>query len=352
MISPLAEPRRSTWRPQPTTCSASTSPRTAASIPCSRANGDPGPNFSFAETFIDFTPTGGVGLTKTFSLEIGDANFLGQFTATQTARQLDGKWLLVGPSDASQGGWGVTRLNADGSIDTSYGTGVSRLGTTIVGVSDAGHGRAQIAADGRIIVGGTRYTQNGTFELQRVSSELPQVSLNKKGTLIVYGSNDAETVTLSIRAKDGRLILRDNTFSQSLAPSRVKRIALFLYGGDDSVTNSLPLKGIYADLGAGNDTANGGAGNDVFLGGAGDDTLFGNGGNDILVAGDGNDYALGGSGKDDLFGGNGNDTLNGAGGNDRLFGEAGADHLSGGAGTDESDNDPADTRDTIETLLT
>ena len=296
---------------------------------------------------FQITPTGADGITQTFSLQSGDANFIGDFVPTQTARTLDGKWLLAGASSNVSGGWGVARLNSDGAIDTTYGTN----GSTIVDVGYVPGSRAYMPPDGRVIVGGKQYTTKGTFQLVRLSSDLPQASLNKKGTLIVYCSNDADNVSLSIRAKDNKLILRDNDFAQSFAPSKVKRAAIFTYGGDDTVTNSLPLKGIYADLGDGNDTANGGIGADVFLGGAGDDTLFGNAGNDILVAGDGNDYALGGSGNDDLFGGSGDDTLNGAGGNDRLFGESGVDHLSGGAGADKSDNDPADTRDTIETLL-
>ena len=65
----------------------------------------------------------------------------------------------------------------------------------------------------------------------RISSELPAVSLNKKGTLLIYGSNDAETVSLSIRAKDGRMILRDNDFAESFTTSKVKRIAIFVCDG-------------------------------------------------------------------------------------------------------------------------
>ncbi len=287
---------------------------------------------------VEINPTGGSGINKNFSLHSGDANFLGDFIPTQAARQLDGKWLLAGASKNANGGWGVTRLGADGSVDTSYGSN----GTTIVDVGYAPGSRADLAADGRVVVGGKKYTSKGTFQTVRLSSDLPQVFLNRKGTMTVFTSDDAETISFAVRAKDGRWVLRVGDFAQSLAPSRVKRIAMFTYGGYDAVTINLGAKGAYVDAGDGNDTVNGGAGGDVFLGAAGDDQLFGNDGDDKLVGGLGIDYCLGGTGKDDLFGDEGVDTLSGGGGNDRLFGGAGADRISGGPGTDKSETDPAD----------
>jgi uncharacterized delta-60 repeat protein len=295
----------------------------------------------------ELTPTGATGVAKTFSFASGDTNYIGDVKPNQTFRQADGKWLLIGPSSSTAGGWGVTRLNADGSKDTTYGTS----GTAIADVGYVTGSRAQVLNDGRVYVGGKQYKSKATFQVVRLTTDLPIFTLNKKGTLVGTTDDRADNITLSIRAKDGRMIFRDGVFAQSFTTSKVKRIALFTNGGDDVATNNLPLKGIYCESGDGNDTLNGGIGDDVLLGNAGDDQLFGNDGNDKLLGGDGNDYCLGGAGKDDLFGDAGVDTLSGAGANDRLFGGAGADNINGGSGTDSSENDPADTRISVETLL-
>ncbi len=244
-------------------------------------------------------------------------------------------------------GEAVTRLRADGSVDATYGAG----GSTSVALDP----RALLVQNGdEALVAGSHNDGTGIL-LTRLQGgagvAIPTITLNRKGTLVVTTLDADENIQLSIRARDGRLIVRVNDFAQSFAPSKVKRIAVFAAGGNDVVTNLLPLKGIYADGGEGNDTLNGGVGGDVLLGGLGKDKIYGNDGNDILLGGGGNDYLLGGAGKDDLFGNGGVDTLSGAGGNDRLFGGDLADILHGGAGDDSSANDPLDSRDGIETLL-
>ncbi len=296
---------------------------------------------------VELTPTGATGVSKTFSFASGGANYVGDVKPSQAFRQADGKWLLIGPSSSTAGGWGVTRLNADGSIDTTYGTSA----TAIADVGYVAGSRAQVLSDGRVYVAGKQYKTKATFQIVRLTTDLPIFTLNKKGTLVGTTDDRADNITLSVRAKDGRMVFRDGVFAQSFTTSKIKRIALFTNGGDDVITNNLPLKGIYCDAGDGTDTLNGGIGDDVLLGNTGDDQIFGNDGNDKLLGGDGNDYCLGGAGKDDLFGDAGVDTLSGAGANDRLFGGAGADDINGGSGTDSSENDPADARVSIETLL-
>jgi len=179
--------------------------------------------------------------------------------------------------------------------------------------------------------------------------------LNKRGSLILHTDATADTfddVSLYIRRKDGRLVVRVGDFAKSFAPSRVKRIALFTYGGDDTITIHPGVKGSYVDAGEGSDTINGGTGDDALLGGGGKDKVYGFDGNDTLLGGASNDYLLGGAGKDDLFGQGGIDTLSGAGGNDRLFGGNAADICNGGNGTDAAAESEEDTYDSVETMLT
>jgi Ca2+-binding RTX toxin-like protein len=168
---------------------------------------------------------------------------------------------------------------------------------------------------------------------------LASVLLNARGTLIVNGTAGADTIRITIRARDGRLIVRANDEVRSYPPSKVRHIAISAKAGDDTVTLVPGVRGAYIDAGDGNDTVNGSNGNDVILGGAGNDRLFGNGGNDTILGGPDNDYIVGGAGKDHLFGQAGNDTLSGGGGNDRLFGGPGADRLIGGSGNDSAMND-------------
>ena len=272
--------------------------------------------------------------------------------------QADGKVLLVGKSRSPLDGWAITRLEGNGFVDTTYG----QNGTAVVDLfHDAGSHPIGLP-DGRVIVGGKRFGAGGTFQLARVSTEGGKpitARLNARGSLIVNASDAADAVSMHVRTRDGRLIVRvgdgtddhANDFVASFAPSRVKRIAVFAGPGDDAVTIGNGVRGTYVDAGDGDDTVTGGTGGDALLGGGGKDKLFGFDGNDTLLGGASDDYLLGGAGKDDLFGEAGSDTLNGAGGNDRLFGGTAADFCNGGNGDDAALESDEDAFDSIETLF-
>nr|WP_161501480.1 right-handed parallel beta-helix repeat-containing protein [Rhodopirellula sp. SM50] len=118
---------------------------------------------------------------------------------------------------------------------------------------------------------------------------------------------------------------------------------------------TIPITGVYAHGGAGNDsivikgpyavpaTIFGGDGNDTITGYTLADQLSGNDGNDVINGGEGNDTIQGGSGHDkiqagtgddSIVGGTGNDTISGSHGDDRIQGEDGADELHGNNGKD------------------
>ena len=92
----------------------------------------------------------------------------------------------------------------------------------------------------------------------------------------------------------------------------------------------------------GADRLEGGDGDDRLIGGGGDDSLDGGNGRDRLDGGAANDRLSGGNGGDDLFGGAGNDLLQGEQGNDELRGGAGQDLLEGGLGNDILDGGEGD----------
>jgi len=216
---------------------------------------------------------------------------------------------------------------------------------------------ALVNSDGKVIDGGSTMgdaTDHGDWQLTRLQNGAGgprRPTLNAKGTLIYRTTNDAEVISLSIRGRDGKLIVRCDDFAQSFTPSKVKRIAIYSLAGNDKITIGGGVRASYVDGGDGNDTINGGQSDDVLLGGAGKDRVFGNDGNDKCLGGDGDDYLLGGAGKDDLFGDAGIDTLNGAGGNDRLFGGIGVDQCNGGSGSDSAANDKEDAYFAVEVMI-
>ena len=177
------------------------------------------------------------------------------------------------------------------------------------------------------------------------------VSVNGSGELVLAGSPNADSVSLSLDASD--VVVTGLAMTQLLATSGTQvsstevRVpissitagrVLFTGGfGDDSINasalgNALAL---IADGGEGDDTLSASRLGASLDGGGGNDILVGNAGPDSMEGGDGNDRLFGGGGRDVLSGGDGNDDLFGGGSSgDRLRGGAGDDVLNGGSGVD------------------
>jgi uncharacterized delta-60 repeat protein len=298
-----------------------------------------------------FGTDGAIGATSG-NLANAVSNWQGGYFPEQIGFQPDGKVLLIGPGapsseSAGEPGWTIVRTFADGQIDTTYGAaGVALPKFTF--------NQTAIVAPttGDVYVSGDRFGPDGA-EIARIDAGelgIGQIRLNRKGTLLIYGTGAGELISVGVRA-DGKFIARVGTLAQGFAPSKVKRIAIFANAGNDTININRAVKGTYAQGDDGFDTLNGGTGDDTLLGGLSGDQLFGNDGNDILVGEGGNDYCLGGAGKDDLFGNGGIDTLSGAGANDRLFGGDGADIVKGGAGDDTAALSDEDDFDSIESFL-
>jgi Ca2+-binding RTX toxin-like protein len=277
------------------------------------------------------------------------------YRPNQLGIEAGGRYVVAGMSLATLAGSGaadtfVARFNKSGGFDPTYGSG----GIYLAGVGHfASAPRIIVQKNDDVVIAATTGTTASQYKLglARLLGDQPTVTLNKKGTLVLTTTDADDVINLYIRSRDGRLMVNANTFFTALAPTKVKRIAIFSSGGDDVITIGDGVKGSYADAGDGNDTLNGGQFGDVFLGGAGKDDIFGNDGDDILLGGASNDYLLGGAGKDDLFGNGGTDTLSGAGGNDRLFGGEDPDLIRGGTGTDSAATDEQDSYEAVETML-
>ena len=297
-----------------------------------------------------------------------------RFEETDLLVQPDGKILVAGTNPF---GNPVTtpmlaRLNADGSLDTSFASQGLFKGS-IAGQLPAEVDLA-LAGDGAILLAGRALapvTGTDAFMLMRVHNptapvDEPVINIGA-GTLTVRGTGGADLIRLRTRG-DGRIEATVNGVAESVLIGAVKTIHVTGGGGDDSIDarGLAPLAGDTAhpvtieggdgndvitgspgrdrirgefgndrmDGGAGDDLLSGNANHDRVHGGAGHDVLLGAGGIDLLVGDDGDDTVFAGDHDDVLYGSAGNDLLNGEGGNDKLFGEDGGDQIYGGAGHD------------------
>lgn len=178
------------------------------------------------------------------------------------------------------------------------------------------------------------------------------IRMTRIGTLQIAGTSGADTVPITRRARDGKILAVIGDQARVLLPQMVKRIQVFGYGGDDVVTIGPNVRGAFIDGGGGSDTITGGNGDDWLVGGVGNDSLIGGLGNDLLYGNAGNDYLLGSAGHDTIHGHGGRDTLLGTLGNDQLYGGPGsADRVYGGLGYDLAADDPLDQYIDLERLL-
>ncbi len=130
---------------------------------------------------------------------------------SSTTVQTDGKILTTGYSDNGSGyGFSLTRYNADGSLDTSFGGG-DGIVTTAVGSSTFSLGEsATLQTDGKILV--TGYTLNGAdydFALIRYNSDGTLDTSFGGGDGIVstdVGSDDDKGYSVTVQT-DGKILV-------------------------------------------------------------------------------------------------------------------------------------------------
>jgi uncharacterized delta-60 repeat protein len=334
-----------------------------------------GANENFAVTRIE--PATGLP-DRTFDGDgIRTIDFGGGDSAQSVLVQPNGKILLAGHG-TGPGDFVVTRLDADGSTDQSFGGN----GTANVdfGGSDRGYGAA-LQANGKIVLAGESIMPGGaalpvgavarlqpggaldtTFSgdgKQTVSSgaysALTAATLQANGRILVAGGTGADMLvarldgdSAAVGGGPARLPIGGRGGGPGGGPGGPGAGG----GGRKSVprcngkpativgsTRSDLLKGtrrpdVIVALG-GNDKIAAGGGNDTICAGIGNDTVDGGSGNDRLYGQAGKDKLGGGAGKDNLSGGAGKDNLSGGAGKDNLLGGGGRDKLNGGAGRDK-----------------
>jgi Ca2+-binding RTX toxin-like protein len=186
------------------------------------------------------------------------------------------------------------------------------------------------------------------------------------GTLQVYGTDNADTISVGRNLITGQVVVNDNGAVSNFADADVALVRVDALGGNDLVTGSgLLNKPLWLVGYGGNDTLRGGGGGDNLYGNDGNDLLEGRGGNDCLSGGTGVDTAdysavavplfidlddvaddtgagtdnvrsdvenmIGGSADDYLLGSDAANNIQGGGGADHVYGYGGNDTLDGGA---------------------
>jgi uncharacterized delta-60 repeat protein len=285
-----------------------------------------------------FSPSG--VLDTTFGVS-GTVSFLTPTPGTDAALVIgvgiepDNSIIVATGADLT-GGFGgrLYRLDSDGNLDSSFGTG---------GFEDVApdQSEAPIALstmpDGRILL-----VEGSDDAIDRY---LPaDVTLGMDGTLIAAGSATDDTISFNVSSDSITCTFEGTT--KAFDAANVSGIFAVGGLGNDSIDASAMSIPVTLRGGPGSDTLTGGSGNDSLRGGNSNDSLVGGPGNDTIRGRTENDTIDGGSGDDLLYGGEGDDSILGADGADTLYGRAGSDHLDGGPGNDAFFTDDGNT-DTV-----
>lgn len=141
---------------------------------------------------LDTSFSGGV-------LPVGDGDDYGYALATQS----DGKILIAGRAAENLGDFAVVRLGRDGQLDATFGKG-GKVMTDIAGKADTANAIA-VQADGKIVVAGT---SNGDFALVRyqANGEL-DTTFGTGGKVTTALSEDADGANAILLEEDGSIIV-------------------------------------------------------------------------------------------------------------------------------------------------
>lgn len=337
--------------------------------------------------------TGGVATT----------DFGGTARVTDLVVQPDDR--IVAAGSGSPGDFLLARFNADGTLDTGFGTG--GRSTTDFGSSEGAKALA-LQSDGKVIAFGNdingrrlmaRYLGGvGTpppppagVDLSVTKTGTGTVSIGDRATFTVTVANNSTTtsatgVTLTdtvtgpaatvISANPGQGTCTNSaggatcTLGTLAAGARTTVTVVVEPRATGVLTDRATVSAAQSDPDTANNTATapttvnnsrgctriGTSGNDTMTGTSGTDVMCGLGGDDTINAGSGTDTVYGNFGNDRADGGLNNDTLSGGPGNDTLLGNSGNDRLdtvdnvpandtaNGGLGVDICTTDTGDAR--------
>ncbi|MEZ5909136.1 MAG: tandem-95 repeat protein [Hyphomicrobiaceae bacterium] len=191
-----------------------------------------------ADGSLDTSFGGGDGLVTT---SIGASHDYGRSLVIQA----DGKILVTGGSIGTGHDVALARYNADGTLDTSFGGG-DGLVTTSIGVSDVGYS-VSVQPDGKIFVAG--FSHNGSnydFALLRYNADGTLDTSFGSGDGIVttaIGASDDLGIRMALQA-DGKIVVTgwsSNGSNTDIAIARYNNDGTLdtSFGGDGIVTTAI-----------------------------------------------------------------------------------------------------------------
>jgi uncharacterized delta-60 repeat protein len=116
--------------------------------------------------------------------------------------QPDGKIVLAG-SPTTQAGCAVARFNANGTTDSSFGTGGVVFNTSLP--SSNGNGGVALQSDGKIVVSGNVSTQLCLFRFNANGTSDATFGTSGNGVVIMTEFNDGRTDGVEVQS-DGKII--------------------------------------------------------------------------------------------------------------------------------------------------
>jgi uncharacterized delta-60 repeat protein len=172
-------------------------------------------------------------------------------TAYSVVLQSDGKIIAVGQSNGANTDFAVVRYNADGSLDTSFGTG-GKVTTPIGSGTDEAYS-VVLQSDGKIILSGYSVGANRDFAVVRYNADGSlDTSFGTGGkvtTPIGSGTDEAKLVVLQ---SDGKIIAAGYSYNGANADLAVVR-----YNADGSLDTSFDTDGkVTTPIGSSSDEAN------------------------------------------------------------------------------------------------
>ncbi|GAB3469988.1 hypothetical protein GCM10027398_19210 [Azotobacter salinestris] len=220
--------------------------------------------------------------------------------------QSDGKILVAGVSrntSTHNNEFSVIRLNADGTLDTSF-SGDGKASFAIGGYVESRS--LAVQPDGKILMAGS--SRKGSIISDTTSDDFTVIRLNADGTLdnnfsgdgkasfdIRWNSDKAQSLTVQ---PDGRILVSGSSYNANSHGYDFSVIRLNADGTLDRSFGALDDDMAILEGTDASDTLSGSNAPELILGKGGDDSLRGEGGDDILDGGAGRDMLRGGLGAD------------------------------------------------------
>jgi uncharacterized delta-60 repeat protein len=184
-------------------------------------------------------------------------NFQGRNTSAAQALavvQADGKMVVVGHTFAGSEDFALARYNADGNLDTAFGTG-GRVTTDFGGNDDQANAVA-LQSDGKIVVAGFSNgpTAGPDFALARYNADGSlDTTFGSGGRVTTDFSNDADYASAVTVQADGKIVAAGYSYGGATGYD----FALARYNADGSLDATFDGDGkVTTDFAAGDDVAN------------------------------------------------------------------------------------------------